>query len=345
MIVESTKAYSVLPCYRRHDTISVLYLLPDAVDNVQPRMYSVHHSILVGEKTVEEKGLEVVVVSSMPRSGSTLLAQILASTNNSVLFFEPLSLYRKVPCFQNGSCVPRFIESLFECTFDDKFDTWLKGKGMFVDYYHPSVARCFQWPREGSSMCRRQLDLRALCGRASIKVVKLIRARLAWMTALLDTSRVKIIHLTRDPRGALASISRMGWNASPSRRCADLNADLDTYVSLRSRHPRRVIQVSLEELSSNPAKATQTVFHFLFGSSVLGETTQLFLSEHTNASHAWPNEGNMDTHRNSPREAETWRRKVSARQLHAVEQEPRCRTAIARLGHAPPRWDTRGTHP
>lgn len=302
-------------------------------------MYSVHQTEPAGEKTVQEKGVEVVVASSLPRSGSTLLAQILSSANNSVLFFEPLSHYHKVPCFRNGSCVPGFIESLFECAFDDTFDAWLKGKGLFVEYYHPAVARCFQWPREGSSVCRRRLDLRALCRGARVKVVKVIRSRLAWLAALLEAPHIKVIHLTRDPRGALPSISRMGWNASPSRRCADLNADLDSYASLRARHPGRIIQVSLEELSLNPVAATRTLFRFLSGSSLLEESTQAFLAEHTNASHAWPNEANMDTHRNSAREAEAWRTRVPARQLRALEQEPQCRAATARLGrglvHAP----------
>lgn len=311
----------------------VCYSLPDAADRVQLHVLSAQKRKLIREKHGKEGEVEVAVVSSMPRSGSTLLAQILASPSNSVLFFEPLSYYHKVPCFQNGSCVANSIKALFDCVFDDQFDAWLKEKDLFVEYYHPSVARCFLWPRVGSSACRRQLDLRALCRGARVKVVKVIRSRLSWLETLLDSSRVKIIHLTRDPRGALASISRMGWKSNPSRRCADLNADLDSYASLSARYPGRINQVSLEELSQNPVEVTRNLFHFLSKDSVIGEPTKKFLSEHTNASHAWPNEGNMDTHRNSAQELEAWRVSVTERQLLSVEQDPQCRAAITRLGH------------
>lgn len=274
------------------------------------------------------------MISSLPRSGSTLLAQILSISNNSVLFFEPLSHYQKVPCFQDGSCIPDFMSSLFGCTFDNKFDAWLKGKGLFVGYYHPFVDRCFQWPKEGSTACRRRLDLRSLCRSARVKVIKVIRSRLAWLAALLNgKSNVKIIYLTRDPRGSLVSISRMGWDSHPFRRCAALIADLDAYSSLHTSHPKRIIRLSLEEFSLNPFQTTQRIFHFVYGSSVLDDSVRNFLSEHTNASRTWPNYGNMDTHRSSAQDLESWRKSVTNRQLRAVEQEQLCRVAITRLGH------------
>lgn len=301
---------------------------------MQPRQHSVQSSLIEEVQKEEEKRVEVVVISSLPRSGSTLLAQILAKPNNAVLFFEPLSHYQKVPCFRDGSCVADFMASLFRCTFDDKFDAWLKGKGLFVGYYHSFVERCFQWPKEGSTTCRRRLDLRALCRGARVKVVKVIRSRLAWLEALLNgKSNVKIIYLTRDPRGSLVSISRMGWDSLPARRCAALVADLDAYSSLRASHPDRIIRLSLEEFSQYPFQTTQRLFHFLYGSAVLDDSTRRFVFEHTNASRAWPNYGNMDTHRNSARELESWRKSMTSRQLLEVEQEQLCREAITRLGH------------
>ncbi|XP_063883001.1 uncharacterized protein LOC135112516 [Scylla paramamosain] len=303
------------------------------VGRVHPGQYSVLVSP-ADEANWKKKVVEVVVVSSLPRSGSTLLAQVIAAANNSVLFFEPLARYQKVPCFKNGSCITDFVSSLFYCTFDDKFDVWLKGKGLFIGYYHPSVDRCFQWPREGSSTCRRRLDLRALCRGASVKVVKVIRSRLAWLAALLNRSNVKIIYLTRDPRASLASINRMGWDSLPSRRCAALTADLDAYTSLRVSHPDRITRLSLEEFSRNPIHTTQRIFDFLLGSSVLNDSVRRFLWEHTNTSRSWPNDGNMDTHRSSMREVEAWRGSVTRSQLREVEAEPACRAAITRLGHA-----------
>lgn len=303
------------------------------VGSVQPGQYSPLISS-ADEVSWKEEVVEVVVVSSLPRSGSTLLAQLITAADNTVLFFEPLARYQKVPCFKNGSCVTDFMSSLFRCTFDDKFDVWLKGKGLFIGYYHPSVQRCFQWPKEGSSTCRRRLDLRALCRGANVKVVKVIRSRLAWLAALLDRSNVKIIYLTRDPRASLASISRMGWDSFPSRRCAALAADLDAYTALRASHPNRITRLSLEEFSRSPVQTTQRIFDFLHGISTFGDSVQRFLREHTNASRVWSNDGNMDTHRNSVREAEAWRGSVTLRQLREVEGEPACQAAITRLGHA-----------
>ncbi|KAG0719399.1 hypothetical protein GWK47_007283 [Chionoecetes opilio] len=146
-------------------------------------------------------------------------------------------------------------------------------------------------------------------------------------------SNVKIIYLTRDPRGSLVSMNRMGWDSQPARRCAALITDMNAYTSLHASHPQRIIHLSLQQFSLKPFETTQRIYSFIYGSSVLNESIQRFLSEHTNASHAWPNDGNMETHRSSVHNAETWRQSISRRHLRAVEQEQACREAIKRLGH------------
>ncbi|KAK3870456.1 hypothetical protein Pcinc_024317 [Petrolisthes cinctipes] len=236
----------------------------------------------------------VVVVSSLPRSGSTFLAELLTSHdfNDTTLFFEPLMPYKKKIRRQqntNGSfVVGRFLSGLLTCNFSDDFETWLKGKPLFLSYYHPSVERCFRKPAEGGSRCMKRLDLSSVCGRTNTRVVKVVRSRLSWLAGLLQDSgapQVKIIHLTRDPRASMTSIRKLGWNSDPKVKCKAMHDDLTEYDNLAAKHPRQLLHVSHESMCLDPLTTTKAIFHFIHGTSHLPPSTLRFLRRHTGELH------------------------------------------------------------
>lgn len=278
----------------------------------------------------------IVLLSSLPRSGSTMVAELLSSSmSNAVLFFEPLSIHRKELGFQNGSCVADFIKELSDCSFERDFEVWLKDKSLFLQYFHPEVLRCFQKPREGGSACRRKLDLRGLCFGAEVKIAKVIRSRLSWLEDLLrsssETSEVKVVHITRDPRASLNSLSNLGWRRNSASRCLSLESDLNEFEGLVLRYPKRLHHLSLEELSVQPKIVSERLFSFLFGNATLPAMTRRFLESHLYAQ--TPTRGSMSTHKDSRKEYQAWRWRISAEELRDVEEDPACRRTIQRLGH------------
>lgn len=295
------------------------------------------------EKTVKSA---VVVVSSLPRSGSTFLAELLTShhSNGTVLFFEPLMLYQKKLRQHNTSFVEQFLSGLLACDFSSNFEVWLKGKSLFLSYYHPSVERCFRKPAGGGTKCMRRLDLLGVCRQANTRVVKVIRSRLSWLAGLLDDPgalQVKLIHLIRDPRASMTSARKLGWNSDPTVKCTAVYDDLEAYDNLSARYPGRILQVSHESMCLDPLTTTKTIFHFIHGSSNLEPSTVKFLRRHTESSSSSLMSArklmfmydDMDTRRQSWREYDAWRWEISNQQLQMIEKEKVCRDVLERLSH------------
>ena len=277
--------------------------------------------------------LVVLVLSSMPRSGSTLLTELLATIQDSVVMFEPLWYIEKNRCYQNETCVQEYMADVFSCTFKDDFENWLKSKGMFFHYFNEQARHCLH-RGEGKDTCLKEMDLRALCKGAPVLVVKVVRGRMAWMHTMLHDSSInlKVIHLTRDPRGSLNSIANFGWNKDPHSRCSDLEDDLLTYDKMRQVFPSKVMQVRYENLSLTPQSTTSHIFSFLFGNPMLPDPVTTFLKQHmlTDTKKG----GNMSTFKNSTEAFQAWRFKISDEHLKTVEAEPTCLRSIQRMGHA-----------
>ncbi|KAK8746971.1 hypothetical protein OTU49_016926 [Cherax quadricarinatus] len=280
--------------------------------------------------------LHVLLFSSLPRSGSTVVAELLATHPNSVLFFEPLSSQKKNPCARDGSCVASFLTRLFKCTFDQNFENWLKGKGLFLKYFNPTTRQCIERPWEGGSACRHKLHLNVMCKNASVRIVKVIRSRLPWLVNLLNNTslNVKIIHLIRDPRGSLNSMQRLNWNSKPSLRCGNLEDDMREYNKLLKKYPTKVKMINLEMFSVDPYSTTSDIHKFLYGSPGLEERTLQYLKEHTRARKTLFFVDNMDTHKNSSREYQAWRWRITSQLLRETEEELACSYVINELGHA-----------
>ncbi|XP_064102520.1 carbohydrate sulfotransferase 3-like [Macrobrachium nipponense] len=286
-----------------------------------------------GRATQANKPLFILLVSSSGRSGSTMMSELLGTLENTVVFFEPIWLKKNEPCFRNGSCVPGFLSSLAVCNFKDEFAEWMRGKGIFLRYYHPEALRCFKDPKEGNGRCRRNLDLRGLCHKSHIRVVKVIRSRLSWIEGLLkdNSLNMKAIYLVRDPRGSIASMQKLGWNSSPAKQCSLLDTDLKDFNRMVKLYPEKLLRVQLEKMCIQPQETVTELFRFLFDDPTLSERAQGFVEQHMRA--AKSNSGAMDTVKNSSEEFQAWRWEISEQKLSDIEKEPTCQSAIRALGH------------
>lgn len=278
--------------------------------------------------------LVVLVLSSMPRGGSTLLTELLSSVQDSVTFFEPLWHIEKTKCYEDEECTTRYLADVFSCSFKQEFEDWFKAKSMFFHYFSPQARQCQKKRGEANIACLKGMNLRMLCETAPLVVVKVIRARLAWLHNMLEDSLInlKVIHLTRDPRGSLSSIIKFGWDSDPYSRCSGLKDDLDTYEKVRELFPSKVMQVRYEHLCLTPEDTTKGIFRFLYGNATLPSQVTSFLQEHMLSGAR--KGGNMSTFKNSSQEYQAWRYKIKDKYLKAIEAEPTCVYSIQHMGHA-----------
>uniref|UniRef100_A0A0P4W6U7 Uncharacterized protein n=1 Tax=Scylla olivacea TaxID=85551 RepID=A0A0P4W6U7_SCYOL len=270
----------------------------------------------------------------MPRSGSTLLIDLLGKIQDSVAVFEPLWLIEKTECFKDEACIQRYLGEVFSCTFSDDFENWLKGKGLFFQHFNEQARKCLAQKKKKKDACLKAMNLRTLCAASPVLVVKVVRARLAWLHNMLEDSLInlKVLHLTRDPRASLRSIATFGWDSNPNSRCAELENDLLTYERMRQAFPDKVLQVRYERLCLHPTEVTRDMFRFLLDNATLPAAVTAYVQQHLLSGTS--KNGTMTTFKNSSEEFQAWRFKIKEKQLMAIEAESACQRAIRHMGHA-----------
>lgn len=271
--------------------------------------------------------LWILTLSSLPRSGSTLMAQFLGTLTNSIVFFEPMWIKEYTPCAEDEDCVVDYIYNIFNCTYKQDFEDWFRKKDLFFSYFHPDVRNC-----KGAG-CKDALDVRGMCERADVRVMKIIRTRLAFLEPLMSDSEInfKVVFLTRDPRGSLNSIRKFGWNRDPMTRCTHLDKDQVAYEELSGLYPDKVMQVKLEDFCLDPMGTTEDLMQFLYGHSDIPEPLKEYLTKHMTTK---TQKGTMSTYKNSSQEFEAWRYKIREDDLLKIETEPVCVRTIESMGHA-----------
>ncbi|XP_045107821.1 carbohydrate sulfotransferase 3-like [Portunus trituberculatus] len=269
----------------------------------------------------------------MPSSSSTLLAELLSNIEGSVVMFEPLWLIEKTKCYKDLACVQRYLAEVFTCSFKENFQTWLKGKDGFFYFFSQQARECLALSGEKGA-CLKGMDLQALCAATPVLVVKVVRARLAWLRNILEDSLInlKVLHLTRDPRASLRSIATFGWNSEPHSRCAELEDDLLTYEAARQSFPAKVLQVRCERLCLHPQQVIRDLFRFLQDDAAPPAAVTAYVDQHMLSCAS--RKGTMSTFRNSTEEFQAWRFKINDKQLKVIEAEPACLRAITHMGHA-----------
>lgn len=296
--------------------------------------YKIEHSIPLDTyvdtesfyQVADERPLWVLTLSSLPRSGSTLMAQFLGTLANSVVFFEPMWIKEYTECADDEGCVVDYIYNIFNCSYKQDFEDWFRKKDLFFSYFHPDVRNC-----KGGG-CKDSLDVRGMCKRADARVMKIIRTRLAYLEALMIDPEInfKIIFLTRDPRGSLNSIRKFGWNRDPFTRCTHLDKDQAAYEDLSELYPDKVMLVKHEDFCLDPMGTAENIMDFLYLNSTIPKQLQEYLVKHMTTK---TQRGTMSTVKNSSQEFEAWRYKILEEDLLRIEAEPVCARTIERMGH------------
>ncbi|XP_047475693.1 carbohydrate sulfotransferase 1-like [Penaeus chinensis] len=180
--------------------------------------------------------------------------------------------------------------------------------------------------------CRDALDVRQMCERSDVRVMKIIRTRLAFLEPLMSDSEInfKVIFLTRDPRGSLNSIRKFGWNRDPMTRCSHLDKDQIAYDELSELYPDKVTLVKHEDFCLDPMGKAEELMEFLYGHSTVPEELKTYLMNHMTTK---TQKGTMSTVKNSSQEYDAWRYKIREDDLLNIENEPVCVRTIENMGH------------
>ncbi|KAK4315227.1 hypothetical protein Pmani_013533 [Petrolisthes manimaculis] len=232
-----------------------------------------------------EPTTHVLLLSSMGRSGSSFLGEILSSVPSAFYYFEPLyQLSHQL----REDMVWRGLMGLFTCNMSTQFVHAAVDRQNVLSH-NKKLAHC-------NASCLKSGGLVKECRNNKVKVIKSIRTQVAWVAPLLKAlPSLKVIHLVRDPRGTILSMSSLGWlekEYNITTGCYNFTQDLLNSKTLTALYPDR------------------------------------FLNEHTGDKNS---RRPYDTHRHTSTMKEEWRAKITLEQL--VLSEAICGGVITQLGY------------
>ncbi|KAK3871377.1 hypothetical protein Pcinc_023468 [Petrolisthes cinctipes] len=300
--------------------------------------------------------LSILLLSSVGRSGSSFLGELLASQGHNIYFYEPIRALNR--SLQTEDKIKRELLRYLHCNIRRSILTI--GKRPSVNVKHKYV---FGKRRNDVSLPK----LVELCRQEPLLIIKTIRTRLNWVRDLLDKPdlNLKVVHLVRDPRGTHISMDKVDWNIDYKEMCDRVLEDLEEKKGLEKQYPGRYYFIKYEDLCRDPYRQANQLFGFLQVGRVTAEsptnTTELldrdkyynlltkymllspgeslnnlpdasiqFLLSHTLVSPkmrqtAWT------TARNTMTAYQEWRTKITQKDLTGVERA--CIPVIERLGH------------
>ncbi|XP_064116637.1 carbohydrate sulfotransferase 1-like [Macrobrachium nipponense] len=287
-------------------------------------LYSIHTEE-EEEEEEEERGYRILVMSSVGRSGSSFLGQLVAQLPNTIYFFEPLHFLQNQSTQGVTSDNSReLLSDIFECRFTEDWVRFSLGRKATLTH--------LEVEKECARDTGAYLDcVTKLCLSRMNKVIKVIRMRVSWVQDLLNRdASLKVIHIVRDPRGSFASLKSLNMVQKNHREwCPKIQEDLVIAKSLESSFPKSFTSVKYEDLCSDPLGMSLRIWKFLGERNTysLPDTWKIYLTEHTSGS----KRGNFSTQRDSQKEAEAWRQEISEDTLLEVERD--CAKVLELLGY------------
>ncbi|XP_037792348.1 carbohydrate sulfotransferase 1-like [Penaeus monodon] len=283
-----------------------------------------HHKAQEAKRPHRHKPLRrtnVLVLSSMGRSGSSFLAEILASRGRNVYLVEPI---RSLPQSQmvDEHSVREELKSCFRCDLRQEFLHF--GDKPSSSVRHPYTAK--------KDFAGVDLEIiKGYCRQEPTRIVKTIRTRLAWVAELLqEDPSLKVVHLVRDPRGSLKSAAKVKWQLNPKETCSKIMEDLQTRQEMEKIYPNRYLFVKYEDLAQDAYKKTVEIYSFLRGKSVhLPKRVKKYLWKHSMNLHKAKK--SFGTYRVSEKIYQHWRSSITEAELNTYEAA--CGDVIHALGH------------
>ncbi|XP_050693041.1 carbohydrate sulfotransferase 1-like isoform X2 [Eriocheir sinensis] len=289
---------------------------------------------------------KVLLLSSVGRSGSSFLGQLLAALENSVYIYEPI---RGLPPSSRFKDTTDELLRYFNCTV--RSTVFQEGPSRNIIIVHfPNVPKRNQiTPDTAVERC--------LAG--PLVIIKTIRTRLKWVLTRMQRNEfdnVKVIHLVRDPRGSYISMKKLKWGVTEEEMCDHINRDLQERKAMMSLFPSRYTFVKYEDLCRDPYGQTRRLVRFIQGKgdeepTTLGNNAESsinsteagrdaywdlpkgvrdYLHRHLHSSLAHMR-GPFTTVRDTSSMYQRWRWVITQEQLQVLE--PACRKVIDTLGH------------
>ncbi|XP_035227393.1 carbohydrate sulfotransferase 1-like [Stegodyphus dumicola] len=275
---------------------------------------------------VNSKNVTRIIVLTYFRAGSSFFGDLLQQNWKTFYHFEPLHSMtydsrigdEKIPDVFN------LFNAVFNCNFSEvkSYLQWVrKPRNQFLFAHN-----LFLWStcRSNPKICFSPTFVAAVCQRAPVHVMKVTRLHMRHLRNYLEDNpdmEIKVVYLTRDPRGIVSSRWSLDWcngtECSDSGvLCHEMLEDIEIFDSLQEQQPSNFIKVRYEDLSLNPQLESQKLFKFLklpFSPSV-----QRFLKTHT-VGRRTDDKNPYSTRRNTTAMAFSWRERFTYKQVMDVQ--------------------------
>ena len=280
-----------------------------------------------------------VLIMAYWRTGSTFLGELISSYPGVFYTFEPfyttnLDIAAKV----------ELLKQAFQCEFSESY-TRQRLVGSY-DYLDTN----FRW----FSVCKNLFDNRTACGLSEftnsvclkhpIRLVKVVSMKAQYVKSLLSYfgSSLKVVYLTRDPRGVMSSRWRRDWCgladncSSTAHFCQSLAEDLTAFEDLKNQFPNQVLLKRYEDLVLNLSDQSKQLFEFL-GLEPRHPFVENYITTHTDGKHQDPSleknlEGTMITFKEPQKVVFQWQQNLNSSQIKSIQDT--CLKPMKRLGYA-----------
>ncbi|XP_037792739.1 carbohydrate sulfotransferase 3-like isoform X1 [Penaeus monodon] len=272
-------------------------------------------------------GAIVLVLSSVGRSGSSFLGELIAQLPNTFYNFEPLHFYDRST---REAVTPRLawdtVKALSSCRLEKD---WLRATARRGLLRSEAGTICQTVDAGEAARCAGDF-----CRNRTRLVLKTIRMRVSWLPELLlhFGSGMKVVHLVRDPRASFRScITYASSQKDHARYCPLILEDLFMVDTVRRLFPRSLTSVKYEDLCLDAEGVATDLWRFISEDSeaALPPSWSGYIQDHTTPSKA--SRGPYQTRRDSQKEAEQWRQEIDEELLLGVEKS--CGDVIDLLGH------------
>ena len=165
-----------------------------------------------------------------------------------------------------------------------------------------------------------------LCLSKDIRVTKLVRATMEEISYFLEVNKdcshkIKVIHLLRDPRGKINSMTKSGAKKRSfstqqiSSLCKRQIQDIKTRLELQKLYPYMFMELHYEDISSNPLSIAQKLYNFTYNSNMQLSAIN-WIKEHTESKAV--HEHHI-LRKNSTATSIAWQTQIDPKLLHNIQ--------------------------
>ena len=165
-----------------------------------------------------------------------------------------------------------------------------------------------------------------ICLAKDTRVTKLVRATMEEISYFLNINqdcshKIKIIHLLRDPRGRINSLTENGVKKRSfslekiSAMCKRQIQDIKTRQKLQEIYPNMFMELLYEDISSNPLAVGNELYKFTYNTSMQVSAIN-WLKEHTESKAVHEN---YILKKNSTATSIAWQTQINPQLLHNIQ--------------------------